>query len=85
MVDGDIPPECDTEHIARLPTSLYFGVRQTSNLDDAEQFIGDFEAVLLLALPGFANPDRLPYLTGFVQRRSALAIRNAAPQGANKL
>ncbi|MCW2734158.1 MAG: transcriptional regulator [Mycobacterium sp.] len=85
VAEGDIRPECDTEHVSRLLTSLYLGVRQTSNLDDAEQFIGDFEAVLLLALPGFANPDRLAYLTSFVKRRSALAIKNAAPLGANKL
>jgi hypothetical protein len=64
---------------------LHLGLRQTSNLDDAEQFIGDLEAVLLLALPGFANPERLAYLTGFIRRRSALAIKNAAPLGANKL
>jgi TetR/AcrR family transcriptional repressor of nem operon len=85
VTEGDIRQECDTEVVARLLTSLYLGLRQTSNLDDAEQFIGDFEAVLLLALPGFANPDRLAYLTGFIQRRSALAIKNAAPLGANKL
>ncbi|MCW2513608.1 MAG: transcriptional regulator [Mycobacterium sp.] len=85
VVEGDIRPECDPEHVARLLTSLYLGVRQTSNLDDAEQFIGDFEAILLVALPGFANPDRLPYLMDFIRRRSALAIKNAAPLGANKL
>lgn len=85
VIEGDIRPECDTTHVARLLTSLYLGVRQTSNLDDAQQFIGDFEAVLLLALPGFANPDRLPYLTGFIKRRSALAIRKAAPLGADEL
>jgi TetR/AcrR family transcriptional repressor of nem operon len=85
VAEGDIRQECDTEHVARLLTSLYLGLRQTSNLDDAERFIDDFEAVLLLALPGFANPDRLAYLTGFIRRRSALAIKNAAPLGANEL
>jgi TetR/AcrR family transcriptional regulator, transcriptional repressor for nem operon len=85
VAEGDIRPECDTVQVARLLTSLYLGLRQTSNLDDAEQFIGDFEAVLLLALPGFANPDRLMYLKGFIRRRSALAIKNSAPLGANKL
>jgi hypothetical protein len=64
---------------------LYLGLRQTSNLDDAEQFIGEFEAVLLMALPGFANPDRLPYLTDFISRRSVLAIKNAAPLGGREL
>ncbi|MBJ7336153.1 TetR/AcrR family transcriptional regulator [Mycolicibacterium sp.] len=85
IAEGDVRPDCNAEHVARLLTSLYLGVRQTSNLDDAEQFIGDFEAVLLLALPGFANPDRLPYLKDFTTRRSVLAVRNAAPLGADKL
>jgi len=44
-----------------------------------------WEAMLLLVLPGFANPGRIPYFTGFIKRRSALAIRNAAPLGTNKL
>lgn len=78
-------PDCNTEHVARLATSLHLGMPKTSNLNDAEQFIGDFGAVLLLALPGFANPDRLAYLTKFARRRSALAIRNADPPGVNKL
>jgi TetR/AcrR family transcriptional repressor of nem operon len=82
---GDIRPHCGSEQVARLLTSLYLGLRQTSNLDDAEQFIGEFEAVLLMALPGFANPDRLPYLTDFINRRSVLAIKNAAPLGARQL
>ncbi|MDX1888987.1 helix-turn-helix domain-containing protein [Mycolicibacterium sp. 050158] len=85
VVNGDIRPECDTAQVARLMTSLYLGVRQTSNLDDAERFFADFEAVLLLALPGFASPDRLPYFMGSIRRRSALAIRNAAPLGADDL
>jgi TetR/AcrR family transcriptional repressor of nem operon len=82
---GDIRRDCDAEQVARLLTSLYLGLRQTSELDDAQRFIADFEAGLLMALPGFANPDRLPYLTGFIRRRSALAVKNAAPLGADKL
>lgn len=85
VTEGDVRPECRPEHVARLLASIYLGVRQTSNLDDPHQFIGDFEAVLLLALPGFANPERLTYFTGFIRRRSVLAIKNAAPVGANKL
>lgn len=82
---GDIRTDCDAEDVARLLTSLYLGVRQTSNLYDANQFIGSYETVLLLALAGFTDPDRLAYFTAFVRRRSALAIRNAAPLGATKL
>lgn len=85
IADGDIRTDCEAEDVARLLTSLHLGVRQTSNLYDANQFIGSYEAVLLLALAGFTDPDRLAYFTGFVRRRSALAIRNAAPLGATKL
>ena len=85
IAQGEIRSECKSEGVARLLTSLYLGLRQTSDLDDVGRFIGDLEAALLMALPGFANSDRLPYLTGFITRRSALAVRNAAPLGADKL
>jgi hypothetical protein len=39
----------------------------------------------MLVLPGFANSERLSYFTGFIRRRSALAIKNAAPLRANNL
>jgi hypothetical protein len=31
----------------------------------------------LLALPGFANPQRLDYLTQFIKRRTLLAVNKA--------
>ncbi|MET0450595.1 MAG: TetR/AcrR family transcriptional regulator [Mycobacterium sp.] len=83
--EGDIRPECNPEHVAHAVAAIYLGTRQTSDLDDPQQFIGDFEAMLLLALPGFTNPNRIPYFTGFIKRRSAFAIDNAAPLGADKL
>ncbi|MCP9274478.1 TetR/AcrR family transcriptional regulator [Mycolicibacterium arenosum] len=75
----DVLPAVDPEAVARTIVSMYLGLRQTSDLDEPKTLIGDLEATLLLILPGFAEPGRLDYLHGFIQRRSALAIRNTAP------
>ncbi|WP_256277809.1 hypothetical protein [Mycolicibacterium grossiae] len=40
---------------------------------------------LAMTIAGFARPDRLGYLTEFIQRRTALAIKNAAPYRAREL
>jgi TetR/AcrR family transcriptional repressor of nem operon len=85
IAEGDIVDGSDPEHVARLLVSMYLGLRQTSNLDEPESFIGDLESAWLLILPSFANPDRLGYLAGFIRRRSALAIKNAVPLQANNL
>ncbi len=77
--EGDIVEERDPEDIARLLVSMYMGLRQTSNLADPERLLHDLEQAWSLALPGFANPDRLEYLTQFIRRRTALAIKNATP------
>lgn len=83
--DGDIAKGVDPAHVARLVVSLYLGLRQTGNLDDPVAFTCDLEALWLLILPGFANPERLPYLKGFVERRTARAIKNAASRSTDVL
>ena len=83
--EGDVLDGSDPEHVGRLLVSLYLGLRQTSNLDEPDTYIGDLESAWLLVLPGFANPERLAYLTGFIRRRTALAAKNAVPLRANKL
>lgn len=83
--EGDVVDTVDPEHAARLLVSMYLGLRQTSNLDEPETFIRDLESLWMLVLPGFANSERLSYFTGFIRRRSALAIKNAAPLRANNL
>jgi TetR/AcrR family transcriptional regulator, transcriptional repressor for nem operon len=85
IAEGDIVDGSDPEQVARLLVSTYLGLRQTSNLDEPESYIGDLESAWLLILPGFANPDRLAYLAGSIRRRSALAIKNAVPLRANNL
>ncbi|MDT5291308.1 MAG: hypothetical protein QOG79_4205 [Mycobacterium sp.] len=85
IAEGDVVDHIDHEHAARLLVSMYLGLRQTSNLDEPESYIGDLESLWMLVLPGFANPERLAYFAGFIRRRSALAVKNAVPLRANNL
>lgn len=83
--EGDVIEATDPEHIAQLLVSMYLGTRQTSDLDDPERLLTDFEKLWILVLPGFANPDRLAYLTEFIRRRTALSIKKAKPLGIDVL
>jgi AcrR family transcriptional regulator len=73
--EADVVKERDPEDIARLLVSMYLGLRQISNLEEPERFLSDLEKSWVLALPGFVNPDRLEYLTQFLRRRTAVAIK----------
>ncbi|HEX2285410.1 MAG TPA: TetR/AcrR family transcriptional regulator [Mycobacterium sp.] len=77
--DGDIAATRDPEGIALLLVSMYLGLRQTSNLSEPERFLRDLENAWGLLLPGFANADRIDYLTEFIKRRTAVAIKKATP------
>ena len=72
--EGDIVEQRDPADVSRLLVALYLGIRQTSNPDEPERFLVDLEKLWAMALPGFANPNRIPYLTQFIRRRTALAI-----------
>jgi len=72
--EGDIVEQRNPEDVSRLLVAMYLGMRQTSNPDDPEQFLGHLEKLWAMALPGFANPNRVAYLTQFIRRRTALAI-----------
>jgi TetR/AcrR family transcriptional regulator, transcriptional repressor for nem operon len=76
--EGDILDECDQEDIGRLLVSTYMGLRQTSNLDEPEQFLVDLEKTWALMLPGIVHPDRIDYFKQFIRRRTALAINSAS-------
>ena len=71
--EGDITQECDPQDVARLLVSMYVGLRHASDLDRPEQFLPDLEKAWILLLPGFANPERMRYLSQFVRRRTAVA------------
>ena len=79
--DGDVVEHHEPEDIARLLVSMYLGLRQTSNLAEPDRFLHDLERVWGLILPGIAKPDRIDYLTQFVKRRTAVAIKKATPLG----
>lgn len=79
IADGDIVGHLDPEGISRLLVSMYLGLRQTSDLAEAERFLGDLEQLWTLILPGIATADRVDYLTQFVRRRTRVAIKKAIP------
>jgi AcrR family transcriptional regulator len=85
IAEGDVVAGTDPEHVARLMVSLYLGLRQTSNLDEPDTYIGHFESAWLMVLSGFANPESIAYFAGFIRRRSARAIKNAVPLHADNL
>jgi AcrR family transcriptional regulator len=75
--EGDV--DGDPAAIAKLVVSMYLGLRQTSNLEEPEAFLRDLENAWGLVLSGFAKPERVGYVTQFVKRRTAIAIRKARP------
>jgi TetR/AcrR family transcriptional regulator, transcriptional repressor for nem operon len=78
IAEGDVLECVEPEVVARLLVSQYMGLRQTGNLDDPEQFLSDFEKAWAMILPGFANPQRIGYLTEFIRRRTAIAINETS-------
>jgi AcrR family transcriptional regulator len=78
--EGDIAEGRDPEDIARLLVSMYIGVRHTSDLDDSQRLLLDLEKTWSLLLPGFANPERMRYLSQFVHRRTVVALGKVAAQ-----
>jgi AcrR family transcriptional regulator len=78
--EGDIAEGRDPEDIARLLVSMYVGIRHTSDLDNPQQFLQDIEKAWTLLMPGFANPERMRYLSQFVRRRTAVASGKVLPQ-----
>jgi len=71
--EGDIAEDRDPHDIARVLVSTYMGARHTSDLDDPQQFLLDLEKTWMLLLPGFANPERVGYLSQFIRRRTTVA------------
>jgi TetR/AcrR family transcriptional regulator, transcriptional repressor for nem operon len=72
--EGDVLDERDPSEVGRLLVSIYMGLRQTSNLDEPEQFLSDLEKTWAIVLPGIMRPDRIDYFRQFIRRRTAIAI-----------
>jgi TetR/AcrR family transcriptional regulator, transcriptional repressor for nem operon len=76
IAEGDVIDGTDPEDVSRQLVSLYLGMRQTSSLDDPQQYLGDLQKVWTLAMPGFVNPDRIDYFGQFIGRRKAIAVKS---------
>lgn len=72
--EGDVLEDCEPQDVGRLLASFYTGLRQTSDLNEPERFLHDFEKLWALALPGFVPPQRLEYFRQFIGRRTTIAI-----------
>ena len=77
--EGDIVEGRDPQDVARLLVATYIGARHTSDLDNPKEFLLDLEKTwMILLLPGFANPERMSYLSQLIRRRTAVALRKVA-------
>jgi TetR/AcrR family transcriptional regulator, transcriptional repressor for nem operon len=79
VAEGDVDQRCDPADLGRLVVSLHLGLRQTSNLDKPERFLGDLEKSWAMVLNGILQPDRIEYFRQFVRRRTALAVNTSSP------
>lgn len=75
--DGDLQAGQEPEDIGRLMVSMYLGIRQINEVDDASRLYPDLQTTLLLILPGITAPDRIGYFAQFVRRRTGLAMRRS--------
>ncbi|MGX9790532.1 TetR family transcriptional regulator [Mycobacterium sp. MMS18-G62] len=75
--EGDIVEE--PESVAKLLVSMYLGLRQTTNPAEPERFLRDLQKVWAMVLPGITKPDRIAYVTQFIKRRTAIAIKKSRP------
>jgi TetR/AcrR family transcriptional regulator, transcriptional repressor for nem operon len=78
IAEGDVSDQCDPQDVGRLLVSLYMGLRQTSNLDEPEQFLLNLENTWALVLGGIVRPERIDYFRQFMRRRTAPAIGNVS-------
>jgi TetR/AcrR family transcriptional regulator, transcriptional repressor for nem operon len=80
VAEGDIVEQQNPADIAKMLVALWEGVRRISNLDNAEDYLDNFEKAWALALPSFTNPDRIDYFMKFMKRRHALAVREVSTE-----
>lgn len=78
VAEGDVFEDCDPHDVALLLVSLYMGLRQTSELDQPQQFLGDLEKTWVLVLPGFVRPERIDYFRQFANRRTAIVVSSVS-------
>jgi TetR/AcrR family transcriptional repressor of nem operon len=80
IAEGDVVDHHDPEDIAKMLLALLVGMRRISDLDKPEHHLDNLQKAWILALPSFADPDRIDYFTQFIQRRHALALKKLSAQ-----
>jgi TetR/AcrR family transcriptional regulator, transcriptional repressor for nem operon len=80
VTEGDVVDHHDPEDIAKMLVALWVGMRRISDLDHPEHYLDNLQNAWILALPCFANPDRIDYLTQFIKRRHTLAKKKVSAQ-----
>jgi TetR/AcrR family transcriptional repressor of nem operon len=73
VAEGDVSDHDDPEDIAKMLVALWVGTRRISDLDHLEHYLDNLQKAWILALPSFANPDRIDYFTQFIKRHHAVA------------
>ena len=73
VTEGDVVDDHDPEDVAKMLVALWAGIRRISDVDQPEHYLDNLQKVWILALPSFANPDRIDYFTQFIKRRHAFA------------
>ena len=81
VTEGDVIGVADPEALSRLLVSLFMGIRETSDPDMPELYLGDLEKAWALTFPGFGNPDRVQYFMEYIRRRTAIAVDSALARG----
>jgi len=80
VTEGDVIDLHEPEDIAKMLVALWEGVRRISDLDKPEHYLDNLQKAWTLALPSFANPDRIDYFTQFIQRRHTLAVKKVSAE-----
>jgi TetR/AcrR family transcriptional regulator, transcriptional repressor for nem operon len=78
VAEGDIVDNDDPEDIAKMLVALWVGTRRISHLEQPEDHLDNLQKACVLALPGFTNPDRIDYITQFIKRHHALAVKKVS-------
>jgi TetR/AcrR family transcriptional regulator, transcriptional repressor for nem operon len=73
VTEGDVVDHHDPEDIANMLMALWVGICRISDLDRPQLYLDNLQKAWVLALPGFANPNRIDYFTQFIERRHAFA------------
>lgn len=68
--EGDITTEYPATFLARLVSSMFLGLLNSSPSGDGDQLVRDLQRAWLIVLPGIVTENKMSYLTQFVGRRA---------------